>query len=139
MGWGEIWTIIAGLLAAVVAIGTFLRNLKFDLREKIDGIKSDLGKRIDDLNTKVDRVDTKIDEVKHELNAKIDKVESKTESLQHSIVEMDKRLTHSINELDKRIQITSSDADKRLYAIEMILRMKECCMIKDEKQLKKAE
>lgn len=40
-----------------------------------------------------------------------------------------------LNDLDKRL----SELDKRLYGIETVLHMKDCCVLKQDQNLKKAE
>lgn len=128
MDTGVIWTIIGASATVLATLYTFLRNFKLDMLEqfvkidsKINEFKNDLGKRIDDQSKRIDLLDAKIDKNEANFNAKIEKVESslnaKIEPIQHAII----------------------DINTRLYGIEMILKMKDCCMIKDERQLKKAE
>ena len=45
------------------------------------------------------------------------------------------RLNGKIERLGEKV----SDIDKRLYSVERMMHMKECCMIKDDRQIKKAE
>ena len=66
------------------------------------------------LSKRIDDLSTKIDRNETKFNAKLD---SKIDTLQHSL-----------NELDKRI-----------YGIETILHMKDCCVLKQDENLKKAE
>lgn len=46
-----------------------------------------------------------------------------------------KNLSGRIDKIDEKI----SNIDKRLVAVETILHMKECCMLRDDQRLKKAE
>lgn len=85
-----------------------------NLNGKINDVFRELSKRIDDLSIKVDRNEAKF-------NAKLD-------------TKLDPIL-ESINDLDKRL----NELDKRLYGIEAVLHMKECCVLKQDQQLKKAE
>jgi hypothetical protein len=59
--------------------------------------------------------------------------------LSGSISELDKRLGTSISEMDKRVTHSISEVDKRLYGIEAILHMKECCVLQQDQNVKKAE
>ncbi len=45
----------------------------------------------------------------------------------------------NINTRLTKIEDKINDIDKRLVAVETLLHMKECCMLKDEKKLRKAE
>ena len=45
------------------------------------------------------------------------------------------RISDKIDKLDDRIQ----QIDKRMVAVETILMHKECCMLRDDRQVKKAE
>lgn len=62
------------------------------LNNKIDDIKTDLGKRVDHQGKKIDEINVKLAEV-----------------------------------------------DKRLYGIETVLHMKDCCVLKQDQNLRKAE
>ncbi len=55
--------------------------------------------------------------------------------LENKIEKMDVKLSLKIEKLDEKI----SDIDKRVFAIETMLHMKDCCMLKDERHIKKAE
>lgn len=39
----------------------------------------------------------------------------------------------------KEINIKLSDIDKRLYAVETVLHMKDCCVLKSDQNLKRVE
>lgn len=67
------------------------------------------------------RLDGKITGLDKKLSDKIDSV--------------DHKLSDRIDKLDLKLQ----DIDKRVFGIETMLRMQECCMIKDERRLPKAE
>lgn len=62
------------------------------------------------LHKRMDNLDSKIDKVEYVLSARIDK--------------MDEKLT---------------DIDRRLCRLEGAFSSKDCCMIKDERQMRKAE
>lgn len=66
-----------------------------------------------DIGAKIDRIETRMDR----LETRIDRIETKVEGIQASLNEI----------------------DKRLYAVEMVLHMKDCCMLKQDQNLKKAE
>ncbi len=82
--------------------------------KKIEDLSAKTDKKFEDLNTKIDRNEAKF-------NARLD---SKIDPIQHSIIDLDKRL----NELDKR-----------LYGIETVLHMKDCCVLKQDQNLKQAQ
>lgn len=44
-------------------------------------------------------------------------------------------ILHAINGLEKQV----NDIDKRLYGIETLLHMKDCCVLKQDQNFKKAE
>lgn len=73
------------------------------------------------------RLDNKINKTSDKLEQKIDKLEQKIDSTNEN-------LSEKINDLDKKV----TDIEKRIYGIEMILHMKDCCMLK-ENHMKKAE
>ena len=72
---------------------TFLRNLKVDLREKIDSIKNDLGKRIDDQSKRIDDLSVKQDRSETKLNAKIDLIEKDLVQINTKMAVMESRLS----------------------------------------------
>lgn len=45
------------------------------------------------------------------------------------------KIEQKLEKLDDKV----NSVDKRLFAVEAILQMKECCMLRDDSQLKKAE
>jgi hypothetical protein len=73
------------------------------------------------LDKKFDKIDKKLDE----LSVKIDKTEAKLTAKIDSKLEP---IIHSINDLDKR-----------MYGIETVLHMKDCCVLKQDQNLRKAE
>ncbi len=66
-------------------------------------------------------LNTKIEKVESDLGAKIDKVESILDS--------------KIDKLDEKL----TDVDRRLCRLEGAFSSKDCCMIKDETHIRKAE
>lgn len=79
---------------------------------------NNLSKRVEDLST---RVDEKFDD----LSARIDRNEAKFNARLDFKIDP---LQHSINEIDKR-----------MYGIETVLHMKDCCVLKSDQNVKKAE
>lgn len=73
------------------------------------------------------RLDNKINKLDKKLEVKIEKLDEKLENINEN-------LSAKINDLDKKV----IDIEKRIYGIEMILHMKDCCMLKDN-QMKKAD
>lgn len=51
---------------------------------------------------------------------------------------MTSRLDGMTSEL-KDIHLRLNDLDKRLYAVETVLHMKDCCVLKQDQNMKKAE
>lgn len=52
------------------------------------------------------------------------------------------RLETKIEKVEMKIEkldLKINDIDKRVFAIETMLHMKDCCMLKDEKQIKKVD
>ncbi len=60
----------------------------------------------------------------HSLNGRIDKTDSRIDKL---------------NEKFDTLTEKTSEIDKRLYGIETVLHMKDCCVLKQDQNLKKAE
>ena len=58
------------------------------------------------------------------LNKKFDLIDQKFDKLHLRLEKIEEKIT---------------DIDKRVFAIETMLHMKDCCMLKDERQLKRAE
>lgn len=55
---------------------------------------------------------------------------------------LSKRVDHLENKMENKFDGLShqiSDVDKRLYAVETMLHLKDCCMLKDDRKLSKAE
>jgi hypothetical protein len=77
--------IMGGGFALMLVMWKDLGNRMCDQNKKIDQVKDDLGKRIDEVNVKI------------------------------------------------------AEVDKRLYGIETVLHMKECCVLKQDQQLKKVD
>ena len=73
------------------------------------------------LNSKIEKLDVKIEKLDVKLSDRIDKLDTK--------------ISDRIDKLDIKV----TDIDKRVFAIETMLHMKDCCMLKDDRQLKKAE
>jgi hypothetical protein len=69
-----------------------------------------------------------ISNLESKLSAKISEVDSK-------LSDVDSKLSAKIFEVDRRL----SEVDKRLYGIETVLHMKDCCVLKQDQYLKKAE
>jgi hypothetical protein len=67
------------------------------------------------------RMDLKIEKIDKKIDKKIDDLEIK--------------LTNRIDKLDEKL----TDVDRRLCRLEGAFASKDCCMIKDDRQLKKAE
>lgn len=68
----------------------------------------------------------------HSLNQKIDGVNN---SLSKRIDDVNNSLSTRIEKLDEKL----TDVDRRLCRLEGAFASKDCCMIKDERHLKKAE
>jgi len=99
-----------------------------NLNKRISEVKADLSKKDDDVVAKLSEITTKTDrmidkfsgalhQVRDELIRKVEHVDQKVDTLTH----------------------TTSDIDKRLYGIETVLHMKDCCVLKQDQNLKKAE
>ena len=78
------------------------------------------------------RLDGKISNLDTKLSGKIDAVDKK---LSNRIDDVERKLSDKIDKLDLKAQ----DIDKRVFGIETMLHMKECCLIKDERRLPRAE
>ena len=59
----------------------------------------------------------------------------KIEKLSEEIGKVDEKLSERIDKIDSRLSRLEFD----MVEVKTVLRMKECCMIKDESQMKKAE
>jgi len=72
-------------------------------------------------------------------------VRSDVQDIKNKIIDLDKRLENiesKMDDVEKRLvslQNKVDDTDKRLVRIETMLHVKDCCMLKDSGQIKKAE
>ena len=63
-------------------------------------------------------------------------------NIHNSISGSESRLTKRIDDQGKKIDEVNTkvaELDKRLYGIETVLHMKDCCVLKQDQNLKKAE
>lgn len=65
------------------------------------------------------------------ISRRFESIDKRFESIDKRFESIEKRL----DKLDEKV----TDIDKRVFAIETMLHMKDCCMLKDERQIKKAE
>ncbi len=75
-------------------------------------------------NARFDRIDDKFNRVDDRFNRMDDK-----------IAELDKRLSAKIDSVDGNVK----DVDRRLCRLEGAFASKDCCMIKDDRHISKAE
>jgi len=64
-------------------------------------------------------------------NRRFDKVDQRFEKVDQRFDKVDQRF--------EKIESTLNDIDKQVFAVETMLHMKDCCMLKDDRQTKKAE
>ena len=84
------------------------------------------------LEKSIESVNTKLEKSIESVNAKLEKsIEGVNAKLEKSIDGVNARL----DKLDQ----TVTDIDRRLCRLEGAFASKDCCMIKDERQIKKAE
>ena len=60
----------------------------------------------------------------------------------HHMSRIEDRLTKRLDDTNKRIDdsnVKLTEIDKRLYGIETVLHMKDCCVLKSDQHMKKAE
>ncbi len=74
----------------------------------------------------------KIDKSDERLSQKVDKLDEK---LSHKIDKLDEKLSQKIDKLDEKL----TDVDRRLCRLEGAFASKDCCMIKEDRQIRKAE
>lgn len=108
---------ITVIIALAVFVGFFYGLLKKEILGKIDALKTDISTLKTDLTSKMSKLETDLCSKIDKLDARIDKLEIKID----------------------RLDVKVNDFDKRLIAVEIMMRMKECCMIQDDSQLRKAE
>ncbi len=75
---------------------------------------------------------------KADIHLRLDGMDKRLDGMDKRLDGMDKRLDGMTNEL-KEINTKLNDLDKRLYAVETVLHMKDCCVLKQDQNLKKAE
>ena len=63
------------------------------------------------------------------------KIDVSEEKLSKKIIEVDFKLSQKIDKLDEKV----TDIDRRICRLEGAFSAKECCMIKEDQSLKKAE
>ena len=107
---------------------------------KLDG-------KIDKNSDEITKLNTKISEEINKLDAKLsDKINKLDTKISEEINQLDAKLSDRIDKLDTKLSdridkldVKVTDIDKRLFGVETLLHMKDCCMLKDDRQLKKAE
>ncbi len=104
--------------ANLIAMAAMIYFSHSRLNHKIDKLEEKLSDKINQVDKKLS---DKIDQVDKKLSDKIDKTEEK--------------LSNKIDKLDEKM----TDVDRRLCRLEGAFASKDCCMIKDERQMKKVE
>jgi len=66
------------------------------------------------------------------------RLDKKFENIDKRFDQIDKRFEKIESQLDC-LKNDMNQLDKRVFAIETMMRMKECCMIKDDRQIKKVQ
>lgn len=66
------------------------------------------------------------------INSRFDRMDDK---FSNKIDSLDIRLSHKIDKLDEKL----TDVNRRLWGLEGTLASKDCCMIKDDRNMAKAE
>lgn len=88
------------------------------------------------LDKKIEKLDKKfsdmIDNLDKKLSDRIDEVERK---LSERIDKIDEKFTFKIDKIESKI----IEVDRRIFTIETMLHMRDCCMLKDDRQSKKVE
>lgn len=147
--------IIRGIdIGNLIAMGLLLWFFYSRLDAKIERLTIDVGVDFEKMDKKFEQ---KIDNLEYKLTKKVDNVEYKLESLEakldQKLESLEKRLTDQFNKrfdgiearLDRlesrieRLEGRFAELDKRIFGIEAILHMKDCCVLKPDGQLKKAE
>jgi hypothetical protein len=139
----SIWGFGIGV-TCLLAVAAFLRssmdksleafenrmNKKFDVSEsstskKFEVLESSFSKKFEEQDKKIDLINTslsqKIDSVNTALSQKIDSVNT--------------ALSQKIDKLDEKL----TDVDRRLCRLEGAFASKDCCMIKDDRHLRKTQ
>ena len=66
---------------------------------------------------------------------KFEKIDQRFEKIDQRFEKLEEHLDHRF----EKIELTLHDLDKRLYRMEGSIISKECCMLKDDRQIKHAE
>lgn len=85
-------------------------------------------------NRKFDLIDKKFEQIER----RFEQVERRFEQVEKRFEKMEARFD-KIDARFEKIEITINDIDKRVFAIETMFHMKDCCVLKSDSQLKKAE
>ncbi len=93
-----------------------------DMDKKIESKFSDMDKKFE---SKFDALDKKIDDKINVLQVKIE----------NDMTRLETTLTIKIDKLDEKV----TDMDRRLCRLEGAFSVKDCCAIKDDRHLRKAE
>lgn len=72
------------------------------------------------------------------LEKKFDKIDQRFDKIDQRFDKTDLRF-EKIDHRFEKIELTLHDLDKRLYRMEGSIISKECCMLKDDRQIKQAE
>lgn len=113
----------SGFLSAFLALFyRFGRN-----QERVDNSFRSIEDRLKSFEDRLKSVEDRIKSIEDRFKS----FEDRLKSVEDKII--------SLNEKVNKIQCTVSDLDRRLYAVETVLHMKDCCVLKQDQNLKKAE
>lgn len=116
-------------LGQILVMGVMLWVMYTRLLGKMDKVEERLGNKIKEVD---DKLSSEIQKVDDKLSIQIQKVDDK---LSAQIQKVEDKLSAQIQKLDEKV----TDIDRRVCRMEGAFNNKECCMIKDSSQLRKAD
>jgi iron-sulfur cluster repair protein YtfE (RIC family) len=126
----------AGTLIILIGVIVALyKRAKNEIKTELAILDSKIEGKHKDSDTKTTGLEAKLCNVEAKITAHLTNMETKLINMESRI---DSRHTNLENKIDK-MQDTITDIDRRLCRLEGAFASKDCCMIKDSSQMKKAE
>ncbi len=133
-------TLIWALSAGFSAIFGLILCMWQSLNQRIETVNMDLANRIEAVNT---NLTNRIETVNMDLTSRIEtvntnltnRIEAVNTNLTNRIESVNTNLSNRIEKVDEKV----TDVDRRLCRLEGAFSAKDCCMIKEDRHIKKAE
>jgi hypothetical protein len=139
----------ANLIAIFLMLYFFKKNFQEEIDKKFNDNSLVFDKRFEQMDKKFEQMDKKFEH-------RFDLVDKRFEQIDKKFEQIDKKFEQRFDLVDKKFEqveiklvdiykkidetnVKIAEIDKRLYGIETVLHMKDCCVLKSDQSLKKAE